>query len=55
MAVSLEYSLKRNVLFLSLHNKATKLAHHFAELGVEDQVWESRNSKIFQMFQNIPY
>ena len=36
MGVSLEYILNRNLFFLSLNNKATKLAHHFAELGVED-------------------
>ena len=51
----LEYTLKRNLFLLSLNNKATKFAYHFAEQGVEDQVWESGNSKIFQMFQNTLY
>lgn len=55
MGVSLEYTLKRNLFLLSLNNKATKFAYHFVEQGVEDQVWESGNLKIFQMFQNILY
>lgn len=53
MGALLKYTSKRNLFLLSLNNKATKFAYHFVEQGVEDQVWESGNSKIFRMFQDI--